>query len=107
MRRLRAEVMLDCITEATGTKDKFRGLPLGAHAVQIADGTTSNYFLKTFGRATRETPCSCEVSMQPNLSQALHLINGETVERKIAAGGLVQGMIAAKKDDPADPDGAV
>ena len=41
IRRLRAEVMLDCISEATGTKDKFRGLPLGAHAVQIADGTTT------------------------------------------------------------------
>ena len=40
--------------------------------------------------------------MQPNLSQALHLINGETVERKIVAGGLVQGMIAAKKDDADD-----
>jgi len=99
IRRLRAEVMLDCITEATGTKDKYRGLPLGAHATQIADGTTTNYFLRTFGRATRETPCSCEVSLEPNLSQALALINGETVQNKIANGGLVKRMIDAKQDD--------
>ena len=53
--------------QLTETQDKFRGLPLGARAVQIADGNTSNYFLDTFGRAKRETVCSCEVQMEPNL----------------------------------------
>ena len=101
VRRLRSEVLLDCISEVTATKDKFRGLPLGAHAVQIADGATTNYFLRTFGRATRETPCSCEVSMEPNLSQALHLLNGETVHRKIGEGSVVKRMLDEKKDDPA------
>ena len=28
-RRIRAEMLLDCISEVTGTQDKFRGLPLG------------------------------------------------------------------------------
>jgi hypothetical protein len=99
IRRLRAEVLLDCISQATGTKNKFRGLPLGAHAVQIADGTTTSYFLRTFGRATRTTPCSCEVSIEPNLSQALHLINGTTVEGKIVKGGVVQRLVDMKQDD--------
>jgi len=99
VRRMRAEVMRDCISEATGTKDKFHGLPLGAHAVQIADGTTNDYFLRTFGRATRETPCSCEVSTEPNLSQALHLINGDTVQTKIDGGAIVKKLINAKQDD--------
>ncbi|MEA3186640.1 MAG: hypothetical protein QOD99_470, partial [Chthoniobacter sp.] len=97
VRRLRAEVMLDCITEVTGTRSKFKGMPLGARAVQIADGQTSSYFLKTFGRATRETPCACEVSMEPNLSQALHLLNGDTVQRKIADGSLIKRLLEAKK----------
>lgn len=92
IRRIRAEVLLDCISEVTTTKDKFRGLPEGARAVQIADGNTTSYFLTTFGRATRETVCSCEVVMQPNLSQALHLLNGETVHRKIKEGGLVAAL---------------
>jgi hypothetical protein len=99
IRRLRAEVMLDCISEATGTKDKYRGLPLGAHAVQIADGTTSNFFLRTFGRTTRETPCTCGVSLEPNLSQALELINGDTVQQKIVNGAVVKKMVDAKADD--------
>ncbi|HEV3081573.1 MAG TPA: DUF1549 domain-containing protein, partial [Gemmataceae bacterium] len=61
IRRIRAETFLDCISQVTETKNKFPGLPVGARAVQIADGTVSNYFLSTFGRATRETVCSCEV----------------------------------------------
>lgn len=97
VRRLRAETLLDCISQVTETKDKFRGLPLGARAVEIADGQTSSYFLKTFGRATRETVCSCEVSMEPNLSQALHLLNGDTVARKITSGGVVKRLLEQKK----------
>jgi hypothetical protein len=82
------------VTEA---KEKFRGLPLGARAVQIADGTTSNYFLRTFGRASRETVCSCEVKMEPNLSQALHLLNGKTTAEKVEQGGVVKRLLADKK----------
>jgi hypothetical protein len=93
LRRIRAEVLLDVLTDATGTQNKFKGLPLGARAVQIADGNTSSYFLTTFGRATRGTACSCEVKMEPNLSQALHLLNGDTIQQKIRQGGLVEEML--------------
>ncbi len=97
LRRLRSEVMLDCITQLTSSTDKFPGLPVGARAVHIADGNTSTYFLTTFGRAKRESVCSCEVQMEPNLSQALHLMNGDTVNEKIKQGGLIPNMIAEKK----------
>ena len=89
IRRMRSEVLLDCITEVTETKDKYRGLPTGARAVEIADGRTSNYFLTTFGRKDRETICSRE-EVGPTLSQALHLINGDTVEQKITQGGVIK-----------------
>jgi hypothetical protein len=101
VRRIRAEVLLDCISQVTETKNKFPGLPLGARAVQIANGASSTYFLTTFGRASRETVCSCEVKMEPTLSQSLHLMNGDTVNQKIAAGGLIQKRLAEKKQ-PSD-----
>lgn len=100
IRRIRAEVLLDIISEVTDTPNKFKGLPLGARAVQIADGKTSNYFLTTFGRATRETVCSCEVKMEPNLSQALHLLNGDTVNTRIQQGNVVKKLLDAKKTAP-------
>jgi hypothetical protein len=92
IRRLRAEVLLDCINQVTETQNKFAGLPRGARAVQIPDGATSGYFLTTFGRASRETVCSCEVKMDPNLSQALHLLNGATVDGKIKEGGVIRAL---------------
>ncbi len=96
IRRLRAEVLLDTLAQVTDTPNKFRGLPLGSRAVNIADGNTSTYFLTTFGRATRKTVCSCEVKMEPNLSQALHLLNGDSVHNRIIRGRVINKMIDEK-----------
>ncbi len=100
IRRIRGEVLLDSITQVTETRDKFQGLPIGSRAVQIADGTVNTYFLTTFGRATRETVCSCEVKTEPNLSQSLHLLNGDTTGQKIQDGGVVKRLLAEKKTPP-------
>ena len=93
VRRPRAEVLLDVLAQVTETKHKFPGLPLGARAVQVADGRTSNYFLTTFGRATREDVCSCAVEMDPSLSQALHLLNGDVGNDRIRQGNVVGRML--------------
>jgi len=104
LRRMRSEVLLDVISQVTDTKNKFRGLPLGARAVQIADGNTSTYFLEAFGRASRESVCSCEVKMEPNLSQALHLLNGDTVKSKLEDGNVVGRLLegGSSADDVLD-----
>lgn len=98
IRRMRAEVLLDCINQVTGVNERFPGLPEGGRAVQIADGRTNSYFLTTFGRSTRETACSCEVKTSPTLSQALHLLNGETTSGKIEEGRLVGRLFEQHRD---------
>ena len=98
VRRLRAEVMLDCLNQVTETSVDFRGLPAGSRAIQVPDGATPNYFLTTFGRASRATACSCEVKTSPTLSQALHLLNGESTTGKIAEGKVIERMLANKKE---------
>jgi hypothetical protein len=100
LRRIKAETFLDCISQVTETKNKFPGLPNGARAVQIADGSVSTYFLTTFGRPMRETVCSCEVRLEPTLSQSLHLLNGDTTSNRIASGGLIAKRLAEKKTPP-------
>ena len=97
IRRIKAETFLDCISQVTETKNKFPGLPLGARAVQIADGQVSTYFLSTFGRASRESVCSCEVKLEPTLSQSLHLLNGDTTTQRIGSGNLIGRRLAEKK----------
>ncbi len=96
VRRIPAESMLDCISQATNSPDKFRGLPVGSRAVQIADGTTTNYFLTTFGKSPRATVCACEATTDPSLSQALHLINGDNVGNKVTRGKLIATWMGEK-----------
>jgi len=98
VRRMRAEVLLDCISQVTETTDRLPGLPRGGRAVQIPDGRSPNYFLTTFGRSNRESACSCEVKTTPTLSQALHLINGETTTGKIVDGKVVTKLLETTGD---------
>lgn len=96
VRRLQAEVLLDTITRITGTEDRFQSSPQGTRAVQLYAGNVTNFFLTTFGRAPRESACSCEVNKEANLSQALHLVNGDTITLKVAGSKLIPSMLAAK-----------
>jgi len=82
-RLLPAEVLLDAISAVTGTTTPFDGLPKGTRATQIPDGKMENPFLKTFGRPARELACECERESDSNLSQALQLIGGATVNGKL------------------------
>ncbi len=97
-RRLSAETLLDVICQVTETPEKFSGLPLGARSVQIADAASGSYFLDVFGRPPRLSACTCERREEPTLSQALHLINGATIQTKITApGGRLARLLAAQK----------
>ena len=97
-RRLMAEVLNDAITDVTGVRDSFTEIALNdgsteatkaytpeTRALQLADSAVKNYFLKTFGRNSRDITCECERSNQPSLVQALHLSNGATVNDKLSA----------------------
>lgn len=100
IRRIPAESLLDCICQVTESPDKFSGLPLGSRAVQVGDGSVSNYFLNTFGRSPRATVCDCEASTEPSLSQALHLLNGGTVHNKIVSSRIVKKWLDEEKLTP-------
>ncbi len=83
VRRLPAEMLLDAVCQVTGGTVKFGSLPLGARAIQVADGPSGNYFLEVFGRPVRNSACASERRSEPTLAQALHLINGDTMTRAI------------------------
>jgi hypothetical protein len=83
IKRLTAEQLLDAIDAATGTVEKFPRLPAGTRAIALPDTNYASYFLDTFGRPLRAIACECERSGDPNLSQALHLMNGDLLNRKL------------------------
>lgn len=101
VKRLTAEQLLDGICQVTGQPEKFAGLPAGYRAIQLPDTRVANYFLDVFGRPPRQITCDCERAQEPNMAQALHLINGAGVNQKISAqGGLVDTLIKSNKKDP-------
>ncbi|MFO0914755.1 MAG: DUF1553 domain-containing protein [Pirellulales bacterium] len=98
VKRLAAEPLLDCIDVATGVATKHPNLPLGTKAIELPDGNTTSPFLMTFGKPKRASVCECERTPDENLSQALHMLNGEIVATKIAdAQGRVARLVDAKK----------
>jgi hypothetical protein len=99
VKRLAAEPLLDCIDYATGSLTKHPSLPLGTRATELPDANTTNPFLMTFGKPKRASVCECERTPDENLTQALHMLNGDIVATKVADGkGRVATLVAAKKN---------
>jgi hypothetical protein len=99
-RRLPAEVLLDAVNYAAGTEEKFDNMPEGTRAIALPDPAIYSYFLETFGRPKRTSTCECERGVKPDLSQALHLINSEKIQQKVAdPKGRLATLLGAKKTD--------
>lgn len=86
-RRMDAEVLFDAVCETTGVAEKFAGSPAGTKAVQLWDSRVAHYFLRLFGRPIRMTACACERTVEPNVSQVLHLLNSPELQAKLEHGG--------------------
>jgi hypothetical protein len=85
VKRLTAEELADAIDFATETREKYAGLPQGTRAIQLPDSEVRSFMLDVFGRPARKVNCECERSGQPNIAQALHLLNGDFLNRKISS----------------------
>jgi hypothetical protein len=95
-RRLKAEVLLDAVSQVTAVPTTFlidkrnanravgESYPMGFRALQLPDSNIASYFLKSFGRADRVATCECERTNEPSMAQALHIANGETLNQKLA-----------------------
>jgi hypothetical protein len=97
LRRLRADILLDSISQATGAPTQFGQTPGGVRAIELYEGArrTNNYFLKTFGLAARETVNTSETRLEPTLAQALHMVNGDTIQGKLARSTVIANMLKA------------
>ena len=101
VRRLTAEQLADALDAATGTQEKYPGLPLGTRAIQLPDSGVKSYLLDVFGRPARQITCECERTAQPNIAQALHLLNGDALNKKIGApAGRIEAALKAKRPVP-------
>lgn len=84
-KRLKAEVLLDIMSQVTASPTAFKDFPTGTRAMQLPDANIASEFLKTFGRPERILTCECERSDEPSMTQVLHILNGETLIQKLEA----------------------
>jgi hypothetical protein len=96
LKRLMAEQLIDAIAGVTGVPERYQGFPAGTRAMSIPRGAPS-HFLTTFGRMrTREV--ICERDTMPAITQTMHLISGDTLQRQITA---KKSQLAKWLQDPA------
>ena len=73
------------MSQVTGAPTAFAGYPAGTRALQLPDTQVKSEFLTSFGRPPRNICDAAERSSVPTIAQALHIINGETLNKKLSA----------------------
>jgi len=84
VRRLSAEVILDAMSQVTGVPTAFPNYPAGTRALELPDTQVKSDFLTSFGRPPRLTCDAAERSSAPTVAQALAVINGDTLNKKLS-----------------------
>ncbi|MCA8998115.1 MAG: DUF1553 domain-containing protein [Planctomycetaceae bacterium] len=100
VKRLAAEPLLDAVDRVTAVQTKFKNLPLGTNAIELPDAEYPDDFLNVFGKPRRASVCECERMPDPNLSQALHTLNGDILSKKLAdKSGRVAEIVKQEMDE--------
>ena len=99
-RRMMAEVLLDALSQVSGSPTVFGDYPAGWRAMQLPDANVNSYFLKTFGRPDRAVTCECERTADPTMVQVLHISNGDSLNDKLQAkGNWIEKLLAEGAPD--------
>jgi hypothetical protein len=82
--RLRAEVLLDAVSDVTGVPEQFTAMPAGSRATQIWTHRVDSAFLDAFDRPNENQDPPCERTSDSTVVQSLHLMNSENLQRKLS-----------------------
>ena len=93
IKRLPAEVLLDSYSQVTQMPEKFDGYSPGVRGLELPDTAVKSYFLTAFGRPQRQQTRESERTSVPTVTQALHIINGETLNMKLRSPDNSIGML--------------
>ncbi len=101
--RLRAEVLLDAISDITGMPNEFAAMPYGSRSNQIWTHRVSSLFLDTFGRPDPNQDPPCERTPDSTVTQILHLMNSPELHAKVTnSSNSISKMIDQQKAEPAE-----
>jgi hypothetical protein len=98
--RLRAEVLLDAISDVTGVPDTFAAAPPGSRAAAIWTHRVPSLFLDTFGRPDPNQDPPCERTSDTSVVQALHLMNAPDLHKKVTSDAGRAARLFKEKKPP-------
>jgi len=100
--RLRAEVLLDAVSNVTGIQERFTAMPPDASAKEIWTHRVDSLFLDAFGRPDPNQDPPCERTTDPTVVQTLHLMNAENLYSKVASDKGRAATLANSEKTPAE-----
>ena len=101
--RLRAEVLLDAISDITAMPNNFAAMAYGSRSNQIWTHRVTNLFLDTFGRPDPNQDPPCERTPDSTVTQILHLMNSPELHAKVTnSSNSISKMISEQKAEPAE-----
>jgi hypothetical protein len=83
--RMRAEVLLDAISDVTGVAERLDAMPPGSRAMESWTVRFDSKFLDSFGRPDPNQDPPCERTTDTTVVQALHLMNAPGLASKITS----------------------
>ncbi|HEX5270420.1 MAG TPA: DUF1549 and DUF1553 domain-containing protein, partial [Gemmataceae bacterium] len=98
--RLRAEVLLDAVSDVTRVPETFAAAAPGTRAMALWTVRTQSVFLDSFGRPDPNQDPPCERTSDTTVVQALHLMNAPGLQRKVTADAGRAAALAAGKKEP-------
>ncbi|MBX9677285.1 MAG: DUF1549 and DUF1553 domain-containing protein [Gemmataceae bacterium] len=100
--RLRAEAMLDAVSDIVGVRENFDAGAPGTRAIEQWTVRTSSIFLDSFGRPNPNQDPPCERLPDTTVVQALHLMNSPNLASKVTGDAGRPAKLAASKKTPAE-----
>lgn len=96
--RLRAEVLLDSVSQITGVEESFAAMPPGSTSRQLWSHRITSLFLDAFGRPDPNQDPPCERVPDTTIVQALHLMNSQSVYDKVTKdSGVAAGLASSDR----------
>lgn len=98
--RLRAEVLLDSVTQICRLPSSFEAMPPGSLSKEIWTHRIDSLSLDTFGRPDPNQDPPCERTTDTTVVQALHLMNSNQLANQIMSDNSLPHLMASSEHTP-------
>jgi hypothetical protein len=101
-KRMRAEVLADALSDATGVPTQFEGVPNGTRAMELWTFRIPSELLDAFSRPDANQDPPCDRLGDTTMSQSLHLMNSAQIQARLSSDTGLCNKWATESSEPTD-----